>query len=160
MLDGLEVNTTGCPTPRYFLFHLSKTPNIAVVHLLVSISSWSSDWLRRYSTIHFWFVFRLDACIYYRSLTGFCSRNRWSDMGCVHLYKEVGQSRDKWRVTSACYKSSSKTRMDMLLIAHLRYVKILSWSRGFIGSKLQILTSSIISQFPEGTWEQRKPNQI
>ena len=45
------------------------------------------------------------------------------------------------------------------VIAHVRYIKILTWLWGF-GDKIAIFDDSIVSQFPEKTWAQRKPNQI
>ena len=44
-------------------------------------------------------------------------------------------------------------------LAHVRYIKILTWLRGF-RDKLQIFHDSIISQFPEETWAQTKADQI
>ena len=45
------------------------------------------------------------------------------------------------------------------LIAHVRYIKILIWVQA-LETKLQMFHDSIVSQFPEETWAQRKPNQI
>ena len=42
------------------------------------------------------------------------------------------------------------------LIAHVRYMKILTWLQGF---KLKI-ADFIVSKFLKETWAQRKPNQI
>ena len=40
------------------------------------------------------------------------------------------------------------------VIAHVRYIKILTWLWGF-GDKIAIFDDSIVSQFPEKTWAQR-----
>ena len=45
------------------------------------------------------------------------------------------------------------------VIAHDRYIKILTWLRVF-RDKLANFHNSIVSQFPEETWAQRKSNQI
>ena len=44
-----------------------------------------------------------------------------------------------------------------MLIAHIRYIKILIGSEA-LGSKLQILHDSIVSQFPEETKAQKTLN--
>ena len=44
-------------------------------------------------------------------------------------------------------------------MAHVRYIKILTWLRGFM-VKIAIFQYSIVSQLPEETCAQRKPNQI
>ena len=50
-------------------------------------------------------------------------------------------------------------KIFLLIIAHARYIKFLTWLRGF-RDKLQIFHNSIVSHFPEETWAQRKPIQI
>ena len=42
---------------------------------------------------------------------------------------------------------------------HVRYIKILTWLRAFM-DKIAIFRDSIVSQFPEEIWAQRKPKQI
>jgi len=37
--------------------------------------------------------FRLDDCLYYRSLTCIRSGNRWSNMGCLYLHEKVRQGK-------------------------------------------------------------------
>ena len=43
-------------------------------------------------------------------------------------------------------------------IAHVRYIKILTWLQG-IRAKLEIFYHSIISQFEEEIWAERMPTQ-
>ena len=49
------------------------------------------------------------------------------------------------------------TLWQIYLVAYVWYIKILTDSEAF-RSKLQIFQESIVPQFPEETWAQRKPN--
>ena len=44
-------------------------------------------------------------------------------------------------------------------LAHVRYIKILTWLRGF-SDKIENFSRLIVSKYPEETWAQRKPNQV
>ena len=48
------------------------------------------------------------------------------------------------------------------MIAGIRYIKILSWLRGFRVkiANFSLLRKGIVLQFPEETWTQRTPNAV
>ena len=61
--------------------------------------------------------------------------------------------------SSKCDSLAHTLSTNTLTVAHVRYIKILTWFRGF-RVKIANFYHSIVLQFPEEFWAQRIPNQI
>ena len=56
--------------------------------------------------------------------------------------------------------SSSEWSFQKSEIAHIHYIKILTWLCGFRVKIAIFFQDASVLQFPEEIWAQRKPNQI
>ena len=77
----------------------------------------------------------------------------------VKPFGQVFSKEDNVWLDNTLPEKKKNTLASSLLVANVRYIKMLPWLQDF-SDKIASFHDSVVSQFSEETWPQRKPKQI